>query len=100
MNRLWQSEGVEPLVNGIGIASGIVLAGGIGGRKLGGLSVIGDTVNLASRLEGLTRSLDQSILFDQRTSELAGEGFAIRSLGMQELKGIGLLEVYSLSKRG
>ncbi|KZR73495.1 hypothetical protein PMIT1320_02089 [Prochlorococcus marinus str. MIT 1320] len=35
MNRLWQSEGVEPLVNGIGIASGIVLAGGIGGRKLG-----------------------------------------------------------------
>ena len=59
--------------------------------------MIGDTINLASRLEGLARSLDQSILFDQRTSELAGEGFAIRSLGMQELKGIGRLEVYSLS---
>ena len=100
LNRLWQAEGVEPLMNGIGIASGIVLAGGIGGRKLGGLSVIGDTVNRASRLEGLTRSLDQSILFDQCTSELAGEGFGIRSMGMQELKGIGRLEVYSLSDRG
>ena len=62
--------------------------------------MIGDTINLAIRLEGLTRSLDQSILFDQCTSELAGEGFGIRSLGIQELKGIGRLEVYSPSDRG
>ena len=62
--------------------------------------MIGDTINLAIRLEGLTRSLDQSILFDQCTSELAGEGFDIRSLGMQELKGIGRLEVYRPSDRG
>ncbi|MDP6309927.1 MAG: adenylate/guanylate cyclase domain-containing protein [Prochlorococcus sp.] len=97
LNQIWEAEGMEPLECGIGIASGIVVAGGIGGRKLGGLSVIGDTVNLASRLENLTRSLDKSILFDQSTAELAGKDFAIRSIGTQQLKGMGMVEVYMLS---
>jgi len=48
-------------------------------------------------LENLTRSLDKSILFDQSTAELAGKDFDIRSIGTQQLKGMGMVEIYMLS---
>ncbi|QEY32783.1 adenylate/guanylate cyclase domain-containing protein [Synechococcus sp. RSCCF101] len=96
LNRLWSTQGLRPLGSGIGIASGSVVAGGIGGAQLGGLSVIGDTVNLASRLEGLTRSVQVDVLVDGETARLVQPCLPCRSLGPREVKGMGPVEVFTL----
>ncbi len=58
-------------------------------------TVIGDTVNLAARLEGLTRSLKTSVLFDRTTAERQDPAFAAPvSLGLQPVKGMGEIEVF------
>ncbi len=53
---------------GIGIASGHAVAGKIGTRDQGKVTVFGPVVNLASRLEGMTRLLSSSILIDEATA--------------------------------
>jgi class 3 adenylate cyclase len=60
-------------------------------------TVIGDIVNLAARLEALTRHLDEPVLLDGRTAELvAGAAdLPVRPLGPQEVKGMGAVEVFA-----
>ncbi|MGO9603088.1 MAG: adenylate/guanylate cyclase domain-containing protein [Candidatus Binataceae bacterium] len=72
---------------GIGIATGDVVAGNIGGQRRFDYSIIGDTVNLASRLESLTRQLSVHILVDRSTLEEAEQNFVFRDIGFVRVKG-------------
>jgi adenylate cyclase len=56
---------------GIGIASGRAVAGGIGTAEQAKVGVFGPVVNLASRLEGMTKPLRVPILLDEPTAEIA-----------------------------
>ena len=56
---------------GVGIATGSVVAGNIGGRERIEYTVIGDTVNLASRLEGKTKEIEGNTLISAETYEQA-----------------------------
>jgi adenylate cyclase len=98
LNAAWRQQGVESLASGVGLASGVVLAGQIGSPQRLEFTVIGDTVNLASRLESLTRRLPSSVCIDAATARLlSGDSrFVLRSFGLHEIKGLEATEVFAV----
>jgi adenylate cyclase len=72
---------------GIGIATGEAIVGNFGGQGRFDYSVIGDTVNLASRLEGLTRQFKVHLIVSRETYAQAGPKYVAREIGMVRVKG-------------
>lgn len=73
-NELRIAEGKPAIAIGIGINTGLVTLGTIGGAKRFKCSVFGDSVNLAARIEQLTRRYNTPLLVSGHTLELIGEG--------------------------
>ncbi len=84
-SRLGLSENLEV---GIGIHSGEVIVGNIGSLKKLEYTVVGETVNIASRLESLTKELGRDILVSQPTRSGLGEKFKCDDLGPVSVRGL------------
>ena len=89
LNDGWKKQNLAPFDIGIGIASGTAIWGTFGApnRKVAP-TVLGDTVNLAARLEGLSKQFGP-IVISRATQEALGENFRVRLAGEVEIKGMG-----------
>ena len=82
------NHGDGDLLNvGVGVNSGTVVAGSIGGAGRLNFSVIGDAVNVAARVEAETRETGDEVLITASTHELLGETLEVEKRGDRMLKG-------------
>jgi adenylate cyclase len=73
---------------GVGVNTGVVIAGAIGGAGRLNFSVIGGAVNIASRVEAQTRETDDNILITGETWQRLSHEFEVENRGHYELRGV------------
>ena len=87
LNTQWKSEGRAELDIGIGINTGPMIAGNIGSEAIMSYTVIGDAVNLGSRLESLNKEYGTRIIISDATRERLSRPYRLRPLGDVVVKG-------------
>jgi class 3 adenylate cyclase len=83
----WQARFGAELFARVGVNTASVVAGQIGSRRKASYTVMGDGVNLASRLEGANKAYGTAILCGLGTRDAAGPELAFRSIDVVRVKG-------------
>ncbi len=86
-NRLRAQRGEQPIETGIGIALGDAISGNIGSEQRMDYTVIGDTVNVASRLEGLSKNYETKVLVNEGIYNAVKDRIPCVDLGLAHVKG-------------
>ena len=93
----WADEGLPFVDIGIGIHTGHAIVGNMGSEKRFDYTAIGDTVNAASRLEGLNKEYKTHIIISEATKRKLKDPVAVNELGEVTVKGkTAALKIYSV----
>ena len=87
LNKRYAETGRSPLNYGIGVHVGDVMYGNIGSRSRLDFTVIGPAVNMASRLEALTKQLGRPVLLSRAFADLVKTDFDLEHVGEHSVRG-------------
>jgi adenylate cyclase len=87
MTQEWLAIGRPPLIARTGVNSGPMLVGNLGSEYRLTYGVLGDSVNLGSRLEGLNKEYGTEILIGETTAELVRDAFVLREVDLVRVVG-------------
>ncbi|MBI4466407.1 MAG: adenylate/guanylate cyclase domain-containing protein [Acidobacteria bacterium] len=87
LNENWRAEGLPELNIGIGINTGEAVFGNLGGGKKVEFTVLGDTVNVASRLEAMNKEFGTRIILSENSRAALAPEVEVRLLGQVAIRG-------------
>jgi adenylate cyclase len=87
LNRKWEKQGGCRIAIGIGLNTGPVNVGNMGSDKRLAWTVMGDNVNLASRLEGMTKQYRSRVIISESTYDQVADQFVGREVDRIRVKG-------------
>ena len=87
LNTQWLDSGKEPLHTRIGIHTGPSIVGNIGSTERLNYTVLGDSVNLASRLEGINKDYGTVIIVSQAVKDSCADLYLFRPVDIVSVKG-------------
>lgn len=98
LNAEWSAQGLPEIRVGVGIHAGDAVVGNIGSERKMDYTAIGDTTNLASRVESLTKDLNRPILITQPVFDEVGAAVEAEAMGVADVRGHAPIALYAVSR--